>query len=95
VFNTSSALAPGFHSSKHKKQAIYMKCSILLLLIFASQIQAANWPLDDVADTIIVRGTAKIVAGAVGQSLVLDRESLIELKDSADLARGASRFLVS
>ena len=71
------------------KQAVHMKYSILLLLILTSQtsqIEATNWPLEDVTETLIVRGTAKTAAGAVGQSLVLDGESLIELEDSADLA---------
>ena len=75
------------------KQAVHMKYSILLLLILTSQIQAANWPLEDINDTLIMRGTAKTAAGASGQSLVLDGESLIELKDSADLASDA--FTVS
>ena len=78
------------------KQAVRMKYSILLLLIptsQTSQIQAANWPLEDINDTLIMRGTAKTAAGASGQSLVLDGESLIELKDSADLASDA--FTVS
>ncbi|MGZ0174656.1 MAG: LamG-like jellyroll fold domain-containing protein [Planctomycetales bacterium] len=73
-----------------------MKYSLLLLLILTSQtsqIQAANWPLDDINDTLILRGTAKTAAGTSGQSLVLDGESLIELKDSADLASDA--FTVS
>ena len=73
-----------------------MKYSILLLLILTSQtsqIQAANWPLEDINDTLIMRGAAKTAAGASGQSLVLDGESLIELKDSADLASDA--FTVS
>ena len=58
-----------------------------------SAILAATWPLDGVDDALIVRGTAKTAAGASGQSLVLDGESLIELKDSAKLASGA--FTVS
>jgi hypothetical protein len=62
-----------------------MKYSVLLLLSLASQIQAANWPLDDITDTVIVRGTAKTASGVFGQSLVLDGASLIELKESAQL----------
>ena len=73
-----------------------MKYSILLLLIVisqTSQIQTANWPLDNIDDTLIVRGSSKTATGASGQSLVLDGESLIELKDSADLA--SDSFTVS
>ena len=40
-----------------------MKYSILLLLILTSQIQAANWPLEDINDTLIMRGAAKTAAG--------------------------------
>ncbi len=50
------------------KQAVRMKYSILLLLILTSQtsqIQAANWPLEDINDTLIMRGTAKTAAGAL------------------------------
>jgi hypothetical protein len=73
------------------KQAIQMKYSILLLVIFGSQLsqslqtQAGDWPLENIQDTVVVRGTANIATGAVGQCLVLDGESLIELKESADL----------
>jgi hypothetical protein len=73
------------------KPAIHMKYSILLLVIFSSQlsqslqIQAGDWPLENSQDTVVMRGTANIATGAVGQCLVLDGESLIELKESADL----------
>ena len=59
-----------------------------LLLLFAVQAQAASWPLDEVADTLVVRGNAQTAAGVAGKSLVLDGESLIELKDSAKFASG-------
>jgi hypothetical protein len=81
------------------KQAIQMKYSILLLVIFTSQLsqswqtQAGDWPLESIQDTLIVRGTANIATGAVGQCLVLDGESLIELKESADLT--SNSFSVS
>jgi len=53
----------------------------------ASQASAASWPLDEVADTLVIRGSSpKVASGATGQSLVFDGESLIELKDSAKLA---------
>ncbi len=70
-----------------------MKYSILLLLLITSQIQTLSWPLDNLHDTLILRGTAKTAPGASGQSLVLDGESLIELKDSKDLA--SDSFTVS
>lgn len=70
-----------------------MKYSALLLLFLASQIQAADWPLDDITDTFTVRGTAKAASGVSGQSLVLDGTSLIELKRSAQLTGDA--FTVS
>lgn len=75
------------------KLANCMKFLTLILLSLTSQIQAAAWPLDDVAGALIVRGSAKVAAGAVGQSLVLDGNSLIELKDSADFA--SDEFTVS
>ncbi|MCA9208205.1 MAG: cycloinulo-oligosaccharide fructanotransferase, partial [Planctomycetales bacterium] len=62
-----------------------MKYSALLLLCFVSPIQAADWSLDDINDTVIVHGGAKAASGVAGQSLVLDGESLIELKESAQL----------
>ncbi|MCC6508872.1 MAG: exo-alpha-sialidase [Pirellulaceae bacterium] len=73
-----------------------MQYSILLFLILAPQtpqIQTANWPLDDINDSLIMHGTAKTADGASGKSLVLDGESAIELKDSADLA--SDSFTVS
>lgn len=60
-----------------------------LFPILASPLLAETWPLDDAADTLIVRGNTEVATGAAGQSLVLDGESLIELKDSAKLASGA------
>jgi hypothetical protein len=73
-----------------------MKYSILLLLILTyqtSQTQTANWPLDEINATVTMRGSAKTAGGAFGRSLVIDGESLIELKDSADFASDA--FTVS
>lgn len=66
---------------------------VILFLSLASPLLAATWPLDDVADTMIVRGSAETAPGASRQSLVLDGDSLIELKDSANL--GGGRFTVS
>jgi hypothetical protein len=59
----------------------------------AAQAQAANWPLDEVADTLIVRGNTQSAKGVIGKSVVLDGESLIELKDSAKFA--SDEFTVS
>ena len=58
-----------------------------LLMLFAVQAQAASWPLDEVADTLVVRGSTQTAAGVAGKSLVLDGESLIELKDSAQVCQ--------
>ncbi|MEZ6124177.1 MAG: LamG domain-containing protein [Planctomycetaceae bacterium] len=70
-----------------------MKLALLAAVLLASPGLAATWPLDGVDDALIVRGVARMATGASGQSLVLDGESLIELKDSAKLASGA--FTVS
>jgi hypothetical protein len=73
-----------------------MRYSIFLLLILTyqtSQTQTANWPLDEINATVTMRGSAKTAGGAFGRSLVIDGESLIELKDSADFASDA--FTVS
>ena len=65
----------------------------LIALFFASPILAATWPLDGVDDALIIRGAHKTAGGVAGQRLVLDGESLIELKHSARLANDA--FTVS
>jgi hypothetical protein len=70
-----------------------MNYLILNLIFFASQTATSLWPLDDIADTLTVRGSAKVAAGAVGQCFVLDGESLIELKGSEGLA--SDQFTVS
>ena len=54
---------------------------------------AASWPLDEVADTLVVRGNAQTAVGVAGKSVVLNGESLIELKDSEKFASG--EFTVS
>lgn len=60
----------------------------------SAQASASRWPLDEVADTLVIRGSSpKVASGATGQSLVLDGESLIELKESAKL--GCGEFTVS
>lgn len=67
---------------------------LMILLSLASPTQAETWPLEGEVDTLGIRGSApKVASGVAGQSLVLDGESLIELKDSAKLASG--EFTVS
>ncbi len=61
---------------------------LFLVLSIASPLFAATWPLDDVDDSLIVHGKTTTTAGTAGPSLVLDGDSLIELKDSAKLASG-------
>jgi len=70
-----------------------LKHALLFLWSLAASVLAETWPLESVDAALVVRGTAKPAAGATGQSLVLDGESLIELKDSAKLGSGA--FTVS
>lgn len=71
-----------------------MKRILPLLFSLASPLLAETWSLDEpAADTWIVRGAVTPAAGVAGQSLVLDGESLIELKDSASL--GSGEFTVS
>ncbi len=65
---------------------------LLLLLVPLITAQAERWELDDAKESIQVHGSFKTAAGAVGQSLVLDGSSVIELKDTA-LLNG--RFTVS
>ena len=67
--------------------------SLLTLLLLAIPALAEVWPLNSVSPAITVHGSAKQTAGAVDQSLALDGSSLIELKDSAELASDA--FTVS
>jgi hypothetical protein len=59
-----------------------------------ARLPPTTWPLNGVDDSLIVRGgNATTAAGALGQSLVLDGGSLVELKDSANL--NGSAFTVS
>ena len=64
-------------------------------LLFATRAAAAHWPLDDAQAAVVVHGKVKTAAGAVGPSLVLDGDSVIELKESAALNRGAEGFTFS
>lgn len=65
-----------------------IKRAVLFLLSTATPLIAETWPLDGVDASLLVRGNATPATGASGSSLVLDGESLIELKDSAKLAGG-------
>ena len=67
--------------------------SLWLFLSMPIACMAGNWPLDGVHDSLTVRGAVTTAAGAAGQSMVLNGESLIELKDSAQLSSGS--FTVS
>lgn len=69
----------------------WILCAALLL---ASHAMAEVWPLDAIDAAIQVHGQAKVTPGAEAQSLVLDGDSLIEMKNSSALANGAS-FTVS
>ncbi|MFZ9823100.1 MAG: LamG-like jellyroll fold domain-containing protein [Gemmataceae bacterium] len=72
---------------------MYFMFHVISGLLFAGQMNAYNWPLDGVSESMILRGSVSTLPGAFGKSMVLDGESLIELKDSAKLTSGA--FTVS
>lgn len=86
---------------KHNQSMKYTLALLAALLLApptaphaqAAQAEATIWPLDQVTNTLVVRGDAQTAAGVAGQCLVLDGESLIELRDSANLASG--EFTVS
>ncbi len=56
---------------------------------------AQSWPLDGLDVSLKLHGEARPAAGAVGKSLVLDGNSVIELKDSVALNVGAEGFTFS
>ena len=64
-----------------------------VLLFLTSPLLATTWPLEEPGAALLVHGQVATAAGAAGRSLVLDGESLIELKDSAGLTSG--EFTVS
>ena len=73
-----------------------MKLSLttFLVLISCARLMAAQWTLDSGKDeALIIHGGVQEAPGVNQQSLVLDGESVIELRDSAKLASGA--FTVS
>ncbi|MFM7055767.1 MAG: hypothetical protein ACKO2P_02465 [Planctomycetota bacterium] len=51
----------------------------------ASPTGETDWSLDEAADALILHGNVQPATGAYGKSLVLDGESLIELRDTARL----------
>lgn len=57
----------------------------LLLWCFTSPVLAADWPLDAITDTVVVRGHVTTASGVSGHSLVLDGASLLELKATSHL----------
>jgi hypothetical protein len=61
---------------------------LLLLLSITVTCLAQRWPLDAIDDSLVIHGMTACAPGVAGQSLVLNGESLIELKDSAQLASG-------
>lgn len=73
-----------------------MRNSALLvfsMLVVALPCRAEYWPLEEVNQTLIARGTVESAEGAMGRALVLDGSSLLELKESAGLTGGS--FTVS
>jgi hypothetical protein len=70
-----------------------LRLTAFALLFLTGSLHAEKWLLDAVDDSMMSRGSVQKAAGAAGQSLVLDGESLLELKDSATL--GSGEFTVS
>lgn len=70
-----------------------LRLTTAVLFFLTGSLHAEKWLLDAVDDSMMPRGSVRTAAGAAGQSLVLDGDSLIELKDSAGLASG--EFTVS
>jgi hypothetical protein len=62
---------------------------LLLLSLLTSGARAEHWSLERADDAVVLRGRAKPGPGFAGQALVLDGESLVELKDSARLSSDA------
>lgn len=80
-------------ATDHKSDSNVMYRALLLLLSLAIPAIAETWPLEGIEEALLIRGTAKPAAGAFGQSIMLDGESLIELKDSNTL--GNNVFTIS
>ncbi|MBL9146382.1 MAG: exo-alpha-sialidase [Verrucomicrobiaceae bacterium] len=71
-----------------------LRWTLCALSLLTTSAMAEVWSLDAVDASIQVYGQSKSATGAVAQSLVLDGDSVIELKNSSALASGAS-FTVS
>lgn len=63
-----------------------MKLLLTALFCISTSAHAFTWSLDTVGDNLKLHGDAVSTPGARNQCLVLDGESVIELKDSASLA---------
>lgn len=59
--------------------------ALLFSLVPLITAHAERWKLDDAKESIQAHGSVKTALGVVGQSLVLDGSSVIELKDTAQL----------
>lgn len=70
-------------------------CFAMMLAASAAPAASLHWQLDVVDAAMTVHGDAKVATGAVGQSLVLDGTSVIELKDSAPLHADGEGFTFS
>lgn len=66
----------------------------LFFLVFNPHLKAEHWPLDAVDASLKIHGRVSVAAGAKGDSLVLDGDSVIELKESSGL-NPAEGFTVS
>jgi hypothetical protein len=67
---------------------------LLLLLSLATPAFADCWPLDEIDDSLIVHGVARKDSGVSNSCIVLNGESLLELKDSDSLTTN-STFTIS
>lgn len=74
-----------------------MKYLLLFLLPMLAGAASTShvWPLDAVDQTVSIRGKATVAPGAESKSLVLDGQSLVELRDSSGLNSGSEGFTFS
>ncbi len=61
----------------------------MFLWALALSVRAEHWALDSAGASVVVRGKATLGDGVSGHSLILDGESLVELKDTAALSSDA------
>lgn len=73
------------------RTSLCLACALITALL--NHQNPLSWSLDDVTNTVVVRGHAQTAAGVRGRSLVLDGESLIELRNSEKLT--GTEFTVS